>query len=306
MVRDNWFHKHPIAAYLILANGITWLCWIPTLVIASKQDYLLPTIDGFAAFVQSGFSDANHLIVSVVFSLAIYGPLIGAFIVTRFDSGKVGIAELGGRIIKWRIGIRWYLAAALIALALSGVPFLLVTLTRLAQLDSSGVFALAPFILPLLLWQILTSGLGEEPGWRGFLLPKLQARFGGEKYIWVLGLIWAIWHYPFTIYHTLSSMTNVPMAAMIPTVIFTLAGFTMSIIGMTYIYVWLYNNTKSVFLAILFHAVANVANTVVLSSIEGVNPLVTLIIGIWPWAVVVVMRIVLGKERFPGYNITAT
>jgi len=299
IVADNWFHKHPIATYLILANGITWLCWIPTLIIASKQGYLLPTIDGFTAFVQSGFSDANHLIVSVVFSLAVYGPLIGALIVTRLVSGKVGVAELWGRIIKWRIGVRWYLAVLLMALALSVIPFLLVALTHLAEFDSNGVFALAPFILPLFLWQILTSGLGEEPGWRGFLLPKLQARFGGEKYIWFLGLSWAIWHYPFTTYHTLSSMTNVPVAAMIPTVIFSLAGFTMSIIGMTYIYVWLYNNTKSVFLAILFHAMANVANTVVLASIEGFNPLVTIIIALMPWAVVIVLKKMLGKERFP-------
>lgn len=221
------------------------------------------------------------------------------------DSGKVGIAELWGRIIKWRIGIRWYLAAALISLALAAVPFLLVTLTRLAKFDSSGLFALAPFILPLLLWQILTSGFGEEPGWRGFLLPRLQARFGGEKYIWFLGLSWAVWHYPFTAYHTMSSMVDVPVAAMVPTVIFSLAGFTMSIIGMTYIYVWLYNNTKSVFLAILFHAVGNVLNAVVLVSIEGFNPLITVISTLIPWAVVIVLKKVLGKEKFPGRQTTA-
>ncbi len=300
----NWFRKHPITTYIIIAYGITWLGWIPTLIISSKQGYLLPTIDGFSTFVQAGISDTNHLIVTIGFSLAIFGPLIGALIVTRLDSGKVGIAELWGRIIKWRIGIRWYLAAALISLALAVVPFLLVILTRLSQLDSIGVFALAPFILPLLLWQILTSGFGEEPGWRGFLLPRLQARFGGEKYIWFLGLIWAIWHYPFTAYHTISSMVDVPVPAMIISVIFALAGNTMSLIGLTYIYVWLNNNTKSVFLAILFHAVVNVMNTVVLASIEGFNPLVTLIIALMPWAVVIVMTKMLGKEKFPGHQIT--
>ncbi len=299
LVEDNWFRKHPIATYLILANVITWLCWIPTLLIASKQSYLLPTMDGFAAFVQSGFSDINHAIVVVVFILAVYGPLIGALIVTRMVSGKVGITELWGRIIKWRIGARWYLSILLIALVLSLIPFLLVTLTRLVKFDSSGLFALAPFILPLLLWQILTSGFGEEPGWRGFLLPRLQTRFSGEKYIWFLGLSWAIWHYPFTIYHTISSMVDVPGPAMLVGVIFALAGFTMSIIGATYIYVWLYNNTKSVFLAILFHATVNVMNTVVLASIEGFNPIVTIIMALMPWAVVIVMKKVL-RERFPG------
>ncbi len=164
MVGGNWFRKHPITTYIIIAYGITWLGWIPTLIISSKQGYLLPTIDGFSALVQAGISDTNHLIVTIGFSLAVFGPLIGALIVTRLDSGKVGIAELWGRIIKWRIGIRWYLAAALISLALAVVPFLLVTLTRLAKFDSGGLLALAPFIIPLLLWQVLTSGFGEEPG----------------------------------------------------------------------------------------------------------------------------------------------
>ncbi len=119
LVKDNWFNKHPIATYLILANGITWLGWIPALFIASKQGYLLPTMDGFAAFVRSGFSDINHVIVVVVFSLAVYGPIIGALIVTRMVSGKVGVTELWGKITKWRIGVRWYLAVLLTALVLS-------------------------------------------------------------------------------------------------------------------------------------------------------------------------------------------
>ena len=298
-----WFGRHPIATYLILAYGITWLGWIPALIVSIGQGYLLPTIDGFATFIQSGFSDTNHILIVVVFSLAVYGPLVGALIVTRSDSGKAGVAELWGRITRLRIGARWYLVAALIALALAVVPFLLVTLTRLAKFDSSGLFALAPFILPLLLWQILTSGFGEEPGWRGFLLPRLQARFGGEKYIWLLGLSWAIWHYPFTAFHTISSMVDVPVPGMIAGVIFALAGNTMSLIGLTYIYVWLNNNTKSVLLAILFHALVNVMNTVVLTSIEGFNPLVTIIIALMPWAVVIVMKKVLGKEKFPGRQI---
>jgi len=302
--KNSWFGKHPITTYLILAYGITWLCWIPSLIISTANGYLLPTTDNFTTFIQSGFSNTNHILISVVFSLAVYGPLVGAFVVTRLGSDKAGIAELWGRITKWRIGIRWYLVAALIIFTLAVVPFLLVILTHLTNFNGSGLLALAPFIPLLLLWQILSSGFGEEPGWRGFLLPKLQARFGGEKYIWYLGLIWAIWHYPFTAYITISSMVDVSVPAMIFSVIFALAGNTMSLIGMTYIYVWLNNNTKSVFLAILFHAFSNLINTVVLASIEGFNPIVNLIIALMPWAIVLVLSKVLGKEKFPGRQIT--
>ena len=79
----TWFGKHPILTYLILAYGITWLCWIPSLIVSTGQGYLLPTIDGFAKFIESGFPDTNHIIIAVVFSLAVYGPLVGALIVTR-------------------------------------------------------------------------------------------------------------------------------------------------------------------------------------------------------------------------------
>ena len=297
--------KNPIVTYLFIAYGITWLGWIPSLVFSSKQDYLLPTIDGFVNFIQAGFSDINHIFIALSFQFAVYGPLIVALIVIGLVKGKPGIAEWWGRITKLRIGGRWYLNALALALVMAFVPLLLVTLIRLASFDSSGLLALFPFLTLLLLWQILTSGFGEEPGWRGFLLPELQARFSGEKYIWLLGLAWAGWHYPFTVYHTLASLVEMPVPAMVIAVILALAGNTMSIIGMTYIYVWLNNNTKSVFLAILFHAIANVAITVAIASIEGFNPLVNIIIALMPWAVIIVMKKILGKEKFPG-NIVAS
>ncbi len=295
----KWFRGHSVLTYLIVAYGITWLGWIPSLIFSSKQGYLLPTLDGFVNFIQAGFTDTTHIFIVLSFQFAIYGPLIGALIVIGLVRGKPGIAELWGRITKLRIGGRWYLRALLLAFVLAFVPLLLVTTTRLVNFNGSGLLALLPFVPLLLIWQILTSGL-EEPGWRGFLLPELQARFGGEKYIWLLGLAWAGWHYPFTIYHTLAPMVDMPVPTMVISVIFALAGNTMSIIGMTYLYVWLNNNTKSVFLAILFHTITNVANTVAFSAMGEFNPLVAIGVGFMPWAVVIVMQRVLGKDKFPG------
>ncbi len=300
----NLLKKHPIFFYLIIAYGITWLGWIPSLIFSSKQGYLLPTLDGFVNFIQAGFTDTNHIFIVLSFQFAIYGPLIGALIVIGLVRGKPGIAELWGRITKLRIGGRWYLRALLLAFVLAFVPLLLATTTRLVNFNGSGLLALLPFVPLLLIWQILTSGL-EEPGWRGFLLPELQARFGGEKYIWLLGLAWAGWHYPFTIYHTLASIVDMPVPTMVISVIFALAGNTMSIIGMTYLYVWLNNNTKSVFLAILFHTITNVANTVAFSAMGEFNPLVTIAVGLMPWAVIIVMKKVLGKDKFPGNIVTS-
>jgi len=296
----KWLLNHPITTYMIVAYGITWLCWIPALIISLKQNYLLPTLDGFAALIQSGFTDTTHIIIVISYQFAVYGPLIGALIVTGIIKGKPGITELWRRITKLRIGRRWYLSALLLAFVLALVPLLLVTTTHLVNFNSSGLLALLPFVPLLLIWQIFTSGFGEEPGWRGFLLPELQARFGGEKYIWLLGLAWAGWHYPFTIYHTLAPMGDMPVPMMVTSLILALAGNTMSIIGMTYLYVWLYNNTRSVFLAMLFHAITNVVNTVMFASIENLDPLVPIVVGFMPWLVVIVMKRVIGKDKFPG------
>lgn len=298
--RRSWIARHHVAAYLVLTYGITWLCWMPALAVATRHRYLLPTIDDFVEFVRSGFADQTHVLVVTIFTLAVYGPLIGALVVTGLVSGKAGLVTLWSRMTRWRVPPRWYLAVVLIAAALVVIPFLLVTLTRLAAFDSSGLATLAPFIPPLLLWQILTSGLGEEPGWRGFLLPRLQSRFGGERYIWLLGLAWAVWHYPFTAWLTASSMADVQVSAMVVGVALALAGHTMSLIGLTHIYVWLINRTDSVLLAILFHALVNVATALLVAAISEPSPLVTLIIALTPWAIVIIMTRLLGKEEFPG------
>lgn len=289
-----------MAAYLVLAYGITWLCWIPALAVATRHGYLLPTIDRFADFVRTGFADATHALLAAVFTLAVYGPFVAALIVTGVVSGRAGLTTLWRRVTRWRVAPRWYLVVALISITLVALPFLLITATGLAAFDRSGLVALAPLIAPMLLWQLLTSGLGEEPGWRGFLLPRLQSRCGGEKYVWLLGLAWAGWHYPFTIWHTASAMAGEPASTMVVPIVLALAGHTMSLVGLTYIYVWLMNRTGSVLLAVLFHALANVANAVVLAAVARPESTVVLIVALMPWAVVVVMTRACGKERFPG------
>jgi membrane protease YdiL (CAAX protease family) len=126
----------------------------------------------------------------------------------------------------------------------------------------------------------------------------LKTRFRGQKYIWLLGLIWAIWHYPFTIYITLSNMQEVTTAEGVITIIVSLVGQTMSLIGMTFLYVWVYSNTKSVFVVIILHALTNVIPLYILSFFE-IPQGFSMILGFIPWVLVIFLRIILGRERFP-------
>jgi membrane protease YdiL (CAAX protease family) len=83
-------------------------------------------------------------------------------------------------------------------------------------------------------------GAWEEPGFRGYALPRLQigrsALFAGLT----LGVVWALWHLPFFI-------TGVDHWNEI-----------VQLIAWTVVFTWLFNNTQgSVLLAMLMHAMSN-------------------------------------------------
>ena len=295
------YHKYSLTTYLLLASGITWLCWIPSMVISSQQGYILPNFDTYAALFKSGFTDTRHLLLAILFQFGVYGPLIGGLVATRMDGGKQGLTDLWSRIIKWNIGGRWYLTALAITFLITGIP---VGIFALAGGFSPSTVALS-YVFFAFLVQLLTSGFGEEPGWRGFLLPRLQVRYGGEKYIWIMGLIWAVWHYPVTILYTLPNIQNASMLQVVITIIVTLAGQTLSLIGISFIFAWLYRQTQSVFLMIVFHALSNLFNTWLPSFLS--NPQVVGILpAMMPWVIVIFLFKILGKDRFLGAEKTIT
>jgi membrane protease YdiL (CAAX protease family) len=144
----------------------------------------------------------------------------------------------------------------------------------------------------ILLLQLLTSGLGEEPGWRGYLLPRLQERFSPIRSVWLLGLAWAVWHYPLTAIYALSGVpADAPAPAGVITVVIALLSQTIGIIGLTSVYVWLFNRTRSIFLMIVFHALTNALPFLVPPTL---GPW-AFVVGVLPWIVVLVLWLVTGS-----------
>jgi membrane protease YdiL (CAAX protease family) len=89
------------------------------------------------------------------------------------------------------------------------------------------------------------AALGEEIGWRGFLIPELIKFTSYTKAALVTGIIWAIWHYPGIIYADYNSSTPL---------MFQLVVFTVAVIGYSILTAWLRLKSGSIWPAVLWHA----------------------------------------------------
>jgi len=128
-----------------------------------------------------------------------HGPAVAAVIVLAITAGRQGLAGLWRRVGHWRIPLIWYLAGPLIILAYHLVGFV-TNLMLGAHLVSLPSISSAIFLELL-----LVGGLWEEPGWSGYLLPKLRRRFAhlpNGLLIAVLstGVFRSIWHLPLFLY----------------------------------------------------------------------------------------------------------
>ena len=290
---DNRRGQRSLLIYLVVAYAFTWLLWVPPLLDALPRGWALPSPDKNAQLAVEGFANNRHLLLALTFSVAVYGPLLGALIATGNERGSHGVRDLLARTFDPRVAPRWYLIALIIAMAISYLPTLLAWITGSLGpplLDASARFAL---FVPILLLQLLTSGLGEEPGWRGYLLPRLQERFSPVRSVWLLGLAWAVWHYPLTAIYALSGVpADAPAPAGVVTVVIALLSQTIGLIGLTYVYVWLFNRTRSIFLMIVFHALTNALPFLVAPALG----LWALVVGVFPWIVVLVLWLVTRRD----------
>jgi membrane protease YdiL (CAAX protease family) len=227
--------RHPLASFFVLANLLSWTAWIP---------YVLSQ-NGLGIW---HFSFPTVLGTSQIFGMlpgAYLGPITSALIVTAIAGGRAGLRQWGARLWKWRVRWHWY------AIALVGVPAALVLTGFVAsggQLVAPSLTAIALYV-PLLFVQMITTGLAEEPGWRDFALPRLQARFGPMRSAFILGPLWALWHMPLFF----TEWGGWPEADWTKPVF-----FTVFCVGFNVVMAWVFNSTgQSLPVAMLAHVSVN-------------------------------------------------
>jgi uncharacterized protein len=238
--------RYPLISYFVIAYAGTWLVWA-LFVLSRDGSGLLPF-----------HSPASFLVVIGIGTFS--GPTVGAFVVTAVTEGTKGVIRLLRRIVQWRVGLVWYLFAliglpAIQTLGTMAIPGTLASVTPIdwpPELMSAAVF----FVYP----GLLAGPLGEEIGWRGLALPRLQQLQGPARTSLILGLLWAFWHAPIWF----SGQWSVPSVPNITV-------YVCWIVAVTFIFTWVFNHTRgSVLMAILLHGTMDVfPNAFLLTHLPG-------------------------------------
>ncbi len=218
--------RYPVASFFILAYGLAWLCW------------------GAGAWLASARG-------TLIWAGAIM-PAVSAFAVLGFVEGRAGVEKMLRKLLVWRVGVLWYLVALLspLAIVMAALPFHAWLGGQFPPALGAGFWSQTLPSAGILVLLIFTFGIlisaGEETGWRGYALPRLQARFGPWWASLTLGLLWGCWHLPlFLIPDTTQYGLVFP-------------AFVLASIGYSVIYTCLYNRSQgSVLIASLFHSASN-------------------------------------------------
>lgn len=210
--------KHPVLSFIVIAFGWTWL-----LAALIRQSMAFPL-------------------------LALFGPCVAAIVVLYASRGRASVAQIGGKFYLSRALVPWGILAALL-------PLLLLVPLWLLQKWCWGAtgFEVSGFSLLSLVLAVLI--VGEEIGWRGFLLPYLLQRYPPLTSSLIVGLVWAVWHLPNFL------LPDYPHYGL------PLLAFVVMTLAFSVLFTWFYLNTAgSLVIAVIFHAALN------LFSLVGVEP----------------------------------
>lgn len=171
-----------------------------------------------------------------------FGPFLAAVLVLALAEGKSGVVRLLRAMVRWRVPVRWWATALLLPVVLTGTAAVVnvamgapaPTAAELGRWPDALMTAVVILCIPAI------GGAWEEPGWRGFALPRLLGSFSPLSASLLLGVVWALWHLPLLINgdQHWSDLLLVTLAA----IVFT----------------WVFGNARSsVLVAMVMHAMNN-------------------------------------------------
>jgi membrane protease YdiL (CAAX protease family) len=267
----SFIKQNSLLSYFVLAYALSWIFWIPVIFVNDPPDEIM-----------------------LLVLLGIYGASGAGFIVTGIIDGKPGVRKLWARIRNWRVGFKWYLVAFL------GAPIIVLAGVILYTLLGNPTGPFVPSLLPMLLLgsipAIIFGPLGEEFGWRGVALPRLQERYSAFWSSIILGILHTFWHAP------LFFIGGVTFGTIAENGLVTVPLFLSWVTIGTFVYTFVLNNTAAnMLMAILIHWSANTSNNIVFGMFpnlpESAQFHIMTLAQIPGWILVVLLVVVFGPAH---------
>jgi membrane protease YdiL (CAAX protease family) len=268
--------KHPLFFFFLMAYTFSWILLIPSVLSAWG---ILP----------GDFT--------VTFVLHTFGPALAAIIMTSIIEGKAGLLRMRQRIGQWRAGWQWYL------FILVGVPVLMllgIMIQPGALASFQGLTHALLLSYPLAFVAVWFGGgpLGEEIGWRGFALPRMQPRYGPLRGTLLLGVLWCFWHLLEFLMPTQGGGPGTSLA----TFLRNFSMFFLMVVALAIIFTWLFNHTQgSIFISITAHASVNTPQVVLIPLFPAVDYTNLILAGLIGFGMLALLIVILTRGRL-GYQ----
>jgi membrane protease YdiL (CAAX protease family) len=229
--------RHPLLSFYTLAFAISWGGMLLAVGLGPG---------GFSATPQQLQKAVPYLVPTMVL-----GPGVAGILLTGLLYGRAGLREFRSRLLKWRVGARWWAVALLTApLLLMGV---MLGLSLISPEFLPRIFIASDKASVLLLGIAagLTAGVFEELGWTGFAVPRMRLRYGVLTTGLIVGVLWGAWHLLQNYWSSGVTSGDISQALWLAdAVVGTLVG---QLVAFRVLMVWVYEHTESLLLAMLMH-----------------------------------------------------
>ena len=180
--------------------------------------------------------------------------LLPAWLVWNSFSRRLGVRALLHTLASWRAPPIWYLTALLLPVLISvaGLALLALLGQPLPPFPrTEPLQTLLPLLVITFVATMLYGGpLGEEVGWRGFALPRLQLRYSPLVASLLLSVVWGLWHVPLHLMGVYHGIFPDGLPGIVLRIVTTLPT--------TVLFTWFYNRTKgNLWLVVLLHTAVN-------------------------------------------------
>jgi uncharacterized protein len=226
-----FINRHPLLAYFALAFAISW--------------------GGFLMVVgPGGFPGTQEQLETLLPFVAwamLAGPSVTGILLSGLLHGRAGLRELLSRLLRWKVGARWYAVALLTAPLLAAAVLFALSLTSpIFTTDDKATVVLVGIAAGL-------TTVFEELGWTGFATPTLlRLRHGLLGTGLIVGLLWGAWHLLQISWVSGAYSAALPLAIFLPLYIFSAVA---QLTAYRVLMVWVYDRTNgSLLVATLMHA----------------------------------------------------